>query len=409
MKKILTLVGLCSLLILSVTRAYAAPGDPDYTFGFLGVKTDDDDIYDMRPSAIAQQSDGKLLVAGYYTTRTYNVARVLLRRYNTNGSVDLSFGLSGFAVAQIYPSIVEIYGAGRCLLVQKDGRIVVGGDDYWGNAAAWRFNPNGELDTSFGSDGVVMLQTGPADATTAVISQGKTLFGIQRYYPDPAILKRLNSTGSVDTTFGNAGSVEIIYSNQPTVAVNPSNGALVVAGSENNTPALQHFNSNGTYDTAYGVDGIVSVPLSTSCGTYTMTLHWFSSLVIQSNGNMIAGGAVQPIGGCTLASCYGNGIVRLRANDALDTSYGINGFAVRCDGRVTDPRIKLVSNVSNQILANLGSPITGTSDRFRRFTSAGFQNLVFTGETPADFLVQSDGKIVTVSGYGDLRLARYQP
>ena len=77
MKKILTLVGLCSLLILSVTRAYAAPGDPDYTFGFLGVKTDDDDIYDMRPSAIAQQSDGKLLVAGYYTTRTYNVARVL--------------------------------------------------------------------------------------------------------------------------------------------------------------------------------------------------------------------------------------------------------------------------------------------------------------------------------------------
>jgi uncharacterized delta-60 repeat protein len=374
------------------------------------VKTDHDDIYDMVPGAIAQQSDGKLLVAGSYTTRTYNVNRVLLRRYNTNGSVDLSFGLSGFGVAQIYPSIVEIYGTGRCLLVQRDGRIVIGGHDYWGNAAAWRFTTYGELDTTFDSDGTVMLQSGPSEANAVVNSQGKSLFGIHRYYPDPSILKRLNGNGSIDTTFGNGGSTEIINSNQPTVAVNPSNSKLIVAGSENNTPALQHLNSNGTYDTAYGIDGVVSVPLSTSCGTYTMTLHWLSSLAIQSDGNMIVGGAVQTIGGCTLASCYGNGVARLRANDTLDTSYGINGFAVRCDGRVGDPKIKLTSSISNQILVNLGTPISGSSDKFRRYTSGGFQNLVFTGETPADFLVQSgDGKIVTVSGYGDLRLARYQP
>lgn len=410
MKRVLTSLCVCTLLILSVARTSAAPGDPDYSFGFLGVKIDNDDIHDMVPAAIAQQADGKLLVAGYYTTQTYNVSRVLLRRYNTNGSVDVSFGLSGFGVAQIYPSIVEIYGAGRCLLVQRDGRIVVGGHDYWGNAAAWRFNSNGELDTTFDSDGIVTLQTGPADANAVVTSQGKNLFGIHRSYPDPSILKRLNSNGGVDTTFGIAGSIEIINSNQPAVAVNPSNGKLVVAGSVNTTPALQHFNSNGTYDTAYGIDGIVSVPLSTSCGTYTMTLHWFSSLAIQLDGNMIVGGAVQTIGGCTQASCYGNGVVRLRANDALDTSYGLSGFAVRCDGRVGDPKIKLASNVSNQMLANLGTPISGNSDRFRRFTSAGFLNLTFTGETPTDFLVQNtDGKIVTVSGYGDLRLARYQP
>lgn len=385
MKRILTLLCLCSALILPAAQVYSAPGDPDYSFGFLGVKTDHDDIYDMTPWGIAQQSDGKLLVVGSYTTRTYNVNRVLLRRYNTNGSVDLSFGLSGFGVAQIYPSIVEIYGTGRCLLVQRDGRIVIGGHDYWGNATAWRFTSNGELDTTFDSDGTVDLQTGPADATSIVLSGGKTLFGIQRYYPDPSILKRLNANGTVDTTFGTSGMTEVINSNLPAVAVNPSNGKLIVAGSQNAVPALQHLTSNGTYDTAYGVDGVVTVPASTSCGTYTMTLHWFSSLVIQTDGNMIAGGAVQTIGGCTLASCYGNGVVRLRANDVLDTSYGIGGFAVRCDGRVGDPRVKLASSLSSQVLVSLGSPISGSSDRFRRFSAAGFSSWYLPEKTLRTF------------------------
>jgi len=410
MKKAVHLLCVCSLLVLSVLGTYAAPGDPDYTFGFLGVKTDHDDIYDMTPQAIAQQSDGKLLVAGRYTSRTYNVNRVLLRRYNTNGSVDLNFGLSGFGVAQIYPSIVEIYGTSRCLLVQRDGRIVVAGNDYSGNTVAWRFDPNGELDTTFGTDGIVTLLALPALPTGVVLSQGKLLFGISRSYPDPSILKRLNSDGSADTTFGGFGSVEIGLQTFGPLAINPANGKLIVAGSNDSTTALQHFNSNGTHDTTFGTDGIVSVPLSTSCGTYTMTLHFLSSLVIQSDSNVIVGGFVQGIGGCNLASCYGNGVVRLRANDALDTSYGINGFAVRCDGRVTGPKLKLASNVSNQILTALGTPIAGTSDRFRRYSSAGFQNLVFTGEDPIDFLTQNgDGKIVTVRGYGDIRLARYQP
>jgi len=410
MRKAIDLLCVFSLLILSVSGTFAAPGDPDYTFGFLGVKTDHDDIYDMTPRAIAQQSDGKLLVAGSYISRTYNVNRVLLRRYNTNGSIDLNFGLSGFAVAQIYPSIVEIYGTGRCLLVQRDGRIVVAGEDYSGNSVAWRFNPNGELDTAFGTDGIVTLLAAPALPLTVVLSQGKLLFGISRSYPDPSMLKRLNGNGSADPTFGNLGSVEIGLNGLGALAVNPATGKLIVAGINDSTTALQHFNSNGTYDTAFGTDGIVPVPLSTNCGTYTMTLHWLTSLVIQSDSNVIVGGLVQGIGGCNVASCYGNGVVRLRANDALDTSYGINGFAVRCDGRVTGPKLKLASNASSQILVALGTPIVGTSDRFRRYSSLGFQNLVFTGEDPVDFLSQnSDGKIVTVRGYGDIRLARYQP
>jgi len=310
MKKILTLLCLASLLVLSVTRTYAAPGDRDFSFGFLGVKTDHDDIYEMHPMAITQQSDGKLLVAGYYVSQSNNSFRVLLRRYNTNGSVDLNFGLSGFGVTQIYPSIVEVYGMGWCLLVQKDGRIVVGGEDAYGNAAAWRFNPSGELDTSFGSDGIAApLAATQALARTVVLSQGRLLFGIYRSSSELPALTRLNTNGSVDTTFGNLGSIESIYSSTMAIAVNPANGKLILAGSQDSTPTLQHFNSNGTYDTAYGIDGIVAVPLSTSCGSYTMTMHRFTSVVIQSNGNLIVGGAVSTLGGCTLWSCYGNGVV----------------------------------------------------------------------------------------------------
>jgi len=56
MKKAVHLLCVCSLLVLSVLGTYAAPGDPDYTFGFLGVKTDHDDIYDMTPQALPNRA-----------------------------------------------------------------------------------------------------------------------------------------------------------------------------------------------------------------------------------------------------------------------------------------------------------------------------------------------------------------
>ncbi len=390
----------------------AAPGGPDYTFGFLGVKIDNDEIYNMNPTIIAQQSDGKLLVAGSYNTQANTAQRVLLRRYNTNGSVDGSFGLSGFAVAQLFnPSIVSIYGSGADLLVQSDGKIVIGGHSPSG-ATIWRFNPNGELDKTFSGDGMITVQSIPANPVKIVSYQGKYIVALRNASAQTSRLIRLNTNGSLDSTFGIFGQISITIDNgYLPLVINPSNGKIIVGGSQYPTPALQHFNSNGTYDTAFGSNGIKLVPLSADCGTYTMTPRWFYSLAPQSDGTLIAGAGVDTIGGCTAASCYGNAIVRLNADDTLDTGYGSGGFAVKCDGRVGGPKIKLAANGLNHILAKLGAPITGSSSHFRRYNSAGFQDIVFTNENPVDFLgQQADGKIVTVSGTnGDIRLARYLP
>lgn len=409
----LTMLLMAALLttILNIP-AMAAPGDPDYTFGIFGVKIDNHSVYNMYPKIIAQQSDGKLLVAGVYTTVTFPSARVLLRRYNTNGSVDGSFGLSGFAVAQKFnPSIVSIYGDAVDMLVQSNGKIVIAGNSPSG-MTIWRFTAIGELDTTFGSDGVVILESSTAHKMKIVSYQGKYIVATHSNSTETRRLRRLNVNGSLDLAFGTffGQSIITISGGDFPFVINPSNGKMIFGGYQD-APALQHFNSNGTYDTAFGTNGITNIPMSADCGTYTMTPSWFSSLALQSDGNLIAGAGVNSLSpGCMEEWCYGHAIVRLQANDTLDTGYGSDGFAVKCGGYLGGPRIKLVANGTNQLLAAFGSTISGLP-LFRRYNSAGLQNLNLTNEFRVDFLGQQvDGKIVTViSINGDIKLARYLP
>ena len=161
----LVAVALAALIVLP-NRLYAAAGDPDTTFGGgTGKVTTDFSPGLDRGTAVAIQPDGKIVVAGIASAGT--AGNFALARYNTDGSLDASFGSLGkvttdFSGGNDGPSGVAI---------QSDGKIVAAGFD-GANFALIRYNANGSPDTSFGTFGKVTTDfSGGADAAAYIAIQ----------------------------------------------------------------------------------------------------------------------------------------------------------------------------------------------------------------------------------------------
>lgn len=158
-----------------LTNVQAADGDLDSTFGIGGmVKTDFGGNFDVI-SAIAVQADGKIVVAGG-TSNNARVPSFALARYNSDGSLDQSFGIGG----RVITNTGGLNGAASLALL-PDGKILAGGGGQ-GNGSDFalaRFNNDGGLDASFGSNGVVVTDLGGADTAwnMAVQPDGKILLG----------------------------------------------------------------------------------------------------------------------------------------------------------------------------------------------------------------------------------------
>jgi len=101
-------------------------------------------------SAAAQQADGKIIIAGVFTT-VGGKARRNIARLNEDGSLDPSFdaGLGPDATAYLVTVTPEVH----TITFQRDGKILIGGDFETVNGLPYRgiarLNENGGLDTSF--------------------------------------------------------------------------------------------------------------------------------------------------------------------------------------------------------------------------------------------------------------------
>ena len=216
---------------------YNSDGSLDTTFGAEGRVVTDFGGMELA-SAIAIQLDGKIVVAGglipFWKTRG------VLARYNSNGSLDASFGVGGRA-----PDVAaaRFYAVG----IQPDGRIVAAGGagpaGGGGDFALSRFNADGSVDTSFGSGGLVTTHFSGEDLINkiAILADGKIIaagnadeltYGCDGN-PDFA-LARYNSDGSLDMSFGNAGKLVtdfVGFQDRAEDVVIQTDGKIVVAGS----------------------------------------------------------------------------------------------------------------------------------------------------------------------------------
>ncbi|MFN6440948.1 MAG: DUF4347 domain-containing protein [Nostoc sp. DedSLP01] len=405
---------------LSTYTGVLAPGSLDTTFGVGGkVITDiggSDTAY-----GVAVQADGKIVVIGESYNSNGNFA---VARYNPDGSLDSSFGNGGKAIADFANQTDKPYS----VTIQPDGKILIAGITYNGNqtdAALIRYNPNGSLDTTFGTGGKVVTNFEGKNEwikSVAVQSDGKIIVGGYLNPNDGTLnndflLIRYNSDGSLDTSFGNGGRVLTSMSDGQdgiaSILIQPD-GKIVVTGgvmvNGSNNFILARYNSNGSIDTNFGSSGKVITDFP---GTHDFGY----SVALGSDGKIVVAGGTGDIG------LNGNfALTRYNSDGTLDANFG-NGGKVVTDLGGNDVGLSLailqdgkivVSGFAENANANRDFALVAYNSNGSLDTSFGDSGKVITPVNGSSFqetrvAVQSDGKIVvTGSDSGNFVVARYE-
>jgi uncharacterized delta-60 repeat protein len=303
-----------------------------------------------------EQPDGKVLVAGYFTEYGGDTSITRIQRFNTDLSVDTSFDAGTATNSDIY-----------AMALQPDGKIVIGGGFTTYNGVARRriarLNTDGSLDTSF------VIGTGFSAAVWAIVVQedGKILCGgdfVSYSGTERNRIARLNSNGSLDTTFNNSFDSTVYQIKLQ------EDGKSIIAGSflSGGTQALGRIcrlNTDGTLDDTVFFGGGFNSDVF--------------SIDIDSDGKIIAGGAFTQYSGQSR-----NRIARLTDGDKLDNTFSIgSGFT----GGTGSPYVFDINSkngkyvVAGNFAAYDGVAIGG----FLRINNDGSQDTTFNTGTGFDF------------------------
>ncbi|MBW7889074.1 MAG: T9SS type A sorting domain-containing protein [Bacteroidetes bacterium] len=259
-----------------IVYRYNIDGSLDNTFAFYNTRYSyvENNTVSAIAYALAVQPDGKVIAAGF----THNDFYVC--RFQTNGSIDASFGSSFGARVSLGTSNNDWISS---CVIQADGKILVGGraDSDFGLA---RFNPNGTLDTTFGTGGKVMADLGGIDEIRSVFidsQAGKIIalgssgdkFSAARFHSysklesEPTVQSSsltgsllTQSTAKIRWTKGNGVSRLVIARADSAVNVAPSNGIAVAAnaayGSGTNLGSSNYVVYNGS-DSVVTISGLI--------------------------------------------------------------------------------------------------------------------------------------------------------
>ena len=279
---------------------YNTDGSLDTTFDtdgkvttILGSSGNSSHAYD-----VAVQTDGKIVVVGD-ATNTGNNVDFAVARYNTDGSLDTTFDTDGMVTTAIGSGHDIGYGAA----IDGNGKIVVVGYSSNGtdnDVAVVRYNTNGSLDTTFGTGGKVTTDFGSGNDIgygVAIDSNGKIVvvgsanngtnddFAVIRYNVDGTLDTAFDTDGKLTTAFGSGND------NARSVAID-SNFKIVVAGSTANSEGftdavVARYTVNGVLDTGFDTDGKVITDAGTGSASDSIS---GIDVVIQGDGKILVAG-----------------------------------------------------------------------------------------------------------------------
>lgn len=277
-----------------VVVRYDTDGSLDSGFGSSGIVATPIGMSIDIAYSVAIQTDGKVVVAGYSFNGSNNDFAVV--RYNTNGTLDTSFDSDGIVTTAVGASIDMAYS----VAIQTDGKIVVSGESIGSGSdydfAVVRYNTDGSLDTGFDTDGKVTsnivgvnndrVNSVVLQSDGKIVAAGYTFNGGVYHYA----VVRYNTDGSLDTGFDTDGIVTTILGNIIDIAYSVAlqiDGKIVAAGysfnGSNNDVALVRYNTNGSLDTGFDSDGIVTTPVGTSVDAAY-------GIAIQTDGKLVVAG-----------------------------------------------------------------------------------------------------------------------
>ena len=196
-------------------------------------------------NGIALQSDGKIVATGYVFDGA--LLRIVVARYNTDGSIDTDFGSSG-----IVATTVGTEGRGYDVAIQTDGDIVVAGYTIEAGIKKFvvvRYDTNGDLDTTFNSTGIVTTQINQAAQAYAIAIQTDQKIIVGGYSVGNTAtefaLTRYTTAGALDSTFDSDGIQTTIIGSEAQInslAIQSDNKILAAGGSDNNF-AVARYNA----------------------------------------------------------------------------------------------------------------------------------------------------------------------
>ena len=384
--------------------AAPAPGDLDTAFGGDGKVTTDLTRHGGLANAVAIQADGKIVAAGHSLGPKPKFA---LARFRVNGTLNITFGGDG----TVTTTIGGDGAVANAVAIQGDGKIVAAGQSFGSNPefALARYNGDGTLDTTFGTDGKVTTDfTGVGDLATAVaiqadgkiVAAGATDSGV---LGEDFALARYNADGTLDTTFGTDGKVTTDFTGVGDVAravAIQADGKIVAAGTGSGSPELARYDPAGTLDPTFGNEGRVVTDFS---GFASFLAY---AVAIQADGKIVAAGEHFE---CFIDGCE-SGFLLLRYNTdgSLDTTFGgdgvtggfpgwANAVAIQVDGRIVAAG-EWLNPPNDPRFAVLRYKTDGTLDQ--SFGKHGWVLTDFTRGTDVaqGVAIQADGKIVAAGG-----------
>ncbi|MGR0482875.1 MAG: CFI-box-CTERM domain-containing protein [Candidatus Electronema sp. V4] len=258
-----------ALLAALCSEASAAALDAD--FGHDGRVAVELGILGSRANAVATQLDGKIVAAGGASSsadRDFMLFRLL-----PDGSLDPAFNIDG----TVTTAVGSFDDEALAVAVQPDGKILAAGYSSNGenrDFALIRYNSDGSLDRSFGAEGMAVTAVGGShDEITDIVVQedgGIVIVGAaQSADGKVAVLARYLADGSPDTAFADQGfslSVVGVDAQAESVALG-KDGRILLSGSYSDGQRrglmLLGFDSKGQLDKKFGENGI-AVPADSS-------------------------------------------------------------------------------------------------------------------------------------------------
>jgi uncharacterized delta-60 repeat protein len=322
-----------------ILTRYTNNGILDTSFGSQGIVTS---LFGLscRATCVAIQADQKIIIAGNVYQDAQSIAnRFLIARYNTDGSLDTSFGNAG-----IVSVLVGDGGIANSIALQTDGKIVIAGVAVilgTPEICLIRCNSNGTIDTSFGNNGIVLTQVGPRSTALAITLQTDNKILIAGYSTlevvEDCTITRFNTDGSIDTSFGSNGNVIIHfensqYSHAEKIALQ-NDSKILFTGTVGGTPNKQfvaRITAAGQLDTSFGSNGNGIVIQSMGAGCTGDALSLYSDQTIGVGGTTIVNGESRLF------------VSRFLANGTLDTSFGDQGMVIASLGMNVDTNAEIV-------------------------------------------------------------------
>jgi len=324
MKRSLLLI---TLFICCFQIGFSQAGTLDTTFGKKGIVTTDSSEAKTVFTSSAVQKDGKIVVAGYIFNGTNYDFAVL--RYNTDGSLDKTFSSDGIQVTDIG----FLDNRANAVAIQTDGKIVLAGYASNGtnnDFAVARYNNDGSLDKSFSSDGIQTTDFGGNEPAQSIALQTDGKIVVAGSYA----LARYNADGSLDATFGNNGkqipncNVTTVKLQKDGKIVVAGSVTTPEEYGGDGFLAVGRYNSDGSIDSSFSEDGILTAGVSNFFSddpAYGSNIK-ATSLYIQNDNKIIVGasGGYYERGTRNFHLC----IARLNSDGSFDTSFAGDGTQI---------------------------------------------------------------------------------